>query len=266
MSRRLFCSSFAALLAACASGGSSAAPARVSVATATAGDLTVELLTDGALATGMSPIHLDVRTSSGQRVTDAAVAFAPRMAMAGGTAHGAPVVGTPTVGEDGLYHCAVVFQMASSEMDTWSATATVTRPGAAPVEATFPSLPVSDAGRARTFTSTDPDTSAVTRYVMSFNLEAAPRVGLNPVAVTLHTMGADRMTFPPVDDATFGLDPEMPSMEHGAPPGSVAPTPDGAGVYRGTVAFSMTGAWVITVSVRRGGLEIAAPPFDVTFY
>jgi hypothetical protein len=173
------------------------------------------------------------------------------------------MIGTPTVGADGLYHCEVVFQMASSAMGSWSATVGVTPAGSSAVEASFPTLTVTDSGRAKTFSYTDPVTSVVTKYVASLNFEAAPRVGLNPVIVTLHRM-QDMMTFAPVDDATFVLDPQMPSMGHGSP-GSVNPTLTSSGVYDGQLSFSMTGDWETTVTVSRGGVTIGAPVFATTF-
>lgn len=185
------------------------------------------------------------------------------MAMTGGTSHGAPVIGGPALGADGLYHCAVVFQMATSDMGSWSASVGVMRPGSPAVEASFPSLTVADSGRAKTFSYTDPDTAAVTKYVASLNFEAAPRVGLNPVVVTLHRM-QDMMTFVPVDDAVFVLDPQMPSMGHGSP-GSVNPTLASSGVYEGQLSFSMAGDWETTVTVSRAGVTIGEPNFAITF-
>lgn len=247
----------------CASDKQDPAAPKTSVATATAGNLSVELLTDTRLETGMTPIYVKVTTASGQVVSDAAVTFRPVMSMTGGTSHGAPVIGAPAAGADGLYHCDVVFQMATSAMGSWSATVGVTPAGSAAVEASFPTLPVADSGRAKTFSYTDPVTSAVTKYVASLNLEAAPRVGLNPVLLTLHRM-QDMMTFAPVDDATLVLDPQMPSMGHGSP-GSVNPTLTSAGVYAGQLSFSMAGDWVTTATVSRGGVAVGAPTFATTF-
>jgi hypothetical protein len=247
----------------CASDKQDPAAPKTSLATASAGNVTVELLTDTQLETGLTPIYLKVTTATGQVVTDAAVTFMPVMSMTGGTTHGAPMMGPPTLGADGLYRCDVVFQMATSAMGSWSATVGVTPAGSSAVEASFPSLTVVDSGRARTFSSTDPVTSAVTKYVASLAFEAAPRVGLNPVLLTLHRM-QDMMTFVPVDDATFVLDPQMPSMGHGSP-GSVNPTLASPGLYAGQLSFSMAGAWVTTVTVSRGGVTVGAPTFATTF-
>jgi hypothetical protein len=263
MNRIAISLALAAILAGCASDPKQTSAQKTTVATATAGDLTVELLTDTRLETGMTPIYLKVKTASGQVVTDATVTFMPMMAMTSGTSHGAPVIGTPTAGPDGLYHCDVVFQMATSAMGSWSATAGVTRPGSATVEASFPALDVADSGCARTFSFTDPVTLAVTKYVASLNFEAEPKVGLNPVVVTLHAM-QNMMAFVPVDDATITLDPQMPSMGHGSP-GSVNPTLASSGVYDGQLSFSMAGEWETTVTFSRSGVWIGSPKFATTF-
>jgi hypothetical protein len=257
-------STLALVLAAagCHSGAPESATTKTTVATATAGALTVELLTDGELRTGLTPVYLRVRSASGD-VTDAAVTFMPMMTMTGGMSHGAPMLSDPSLDAEGLYRCDVVFQMASGMMGSWSATAEVTRPGSGPVVASFPSLAVADSGRARTFTWFDPDLTVTTKYVSSLDLEAAPKVGLNPVVVTLHRM-QDMMTFVSVDDAAITLDPQMPSMGHGSP-GSVDPAFASSGLYRGQLSFSMAGDWETTVTFKRSGVTIGAPKFTTTF-
>lgn len=233
------------------------------IATASAGTLTVELLTEGPrLETGLNPILLRITTASGQVVSDADVTFMPEMAMSGGMNHGAPVIGMPQAGTDGIYRVEVVFQMASSMMATWSAMVGVTRPSEATLDATFDMLPVSDGGCARTFTHFDPDAALTSKYVASLNLRATPRVGLNPVVATLHRM--DMMTFAPVTDATMTLRPWMTAMGHGAN-GSVNPTHASLGRYEGEVAFSMAGTWETTLTIVQGGQTLGAPKFTTSF-
>jgi hypothetical protein len=263
MNRAALSLALAVALLGCASDKKDPSAPKTSLGTAPAGDLTVELLTDTQLETGMTPIYVKVKTATGQVVTDATVTFTPVMSMTGGMTHSAPVIGAPTIGADGMYHCDVVFQMASSAMGSWSATVGVTPAGSTAVEASFPSLSVADSGRAKTFSYWDPDTSVTTKYVASLNFEAAPRVGLNPVIVTLHSMET-MMTFLPVDDATITLDPQMPSMGHGSP-GSVNPTLTSSGVYAGQLSFSMAGDWETTVTVSRAGVSVGAPKFATTF-
>ncbi len=269
MSRTVWTVAVVAALAACSSGGKGSTSQKVTVATATAGDVALELLVDDRVETGLTPLYLRL-TSAGQPVTDATVTLAPEMTMTDSTtqppttySHGAPVLGPPAPGADGLYRVDVVFQMPSSAMGSWAAKVGVSRSGGAATEATIP-LTVADSGRAKVFMYTDPQTQVTSRYVMSLNLDEDARVGLNPITVTLHRRD-DLFVFTPIEDATFALDPEMPEMSHGAP-GSVHPTPASTpGVYHGLVSFSMTGHWVVTVAVSRGGVVVGSPAFVVDF-
>jgi hypothetical protein len=264
MHRHVTASLVACLALATACGGSadpapgSSAP-RASVASATAGALTVELLTDTRLETGLTPVYVKV-TEAGRPVTDATVTFAPLMQMAT-MSHGAPIAAAPTGGSDGVYAGAVVFQMASGAAGSWSAKVSVQRPGQDVVEASFPDLAVADSGRAKVIRVTDA-ANVTTKYVMSLNFKSAPKVGLNPVVVTMHrsTMAG----FPPCDDMTVALDPQMPAMGHGSP-GSVDPTLVSPGRYEGQLSFSMPGEWETTVTLRDAGVVLPPQKFTVTF-
>jgi hypothetical protein len=262
-------SALAPLFAFAACGGIGNAPipevaaSKTSVAVAPANDLTVELLTDTQLETGMTPVYLRITTPAGLTITDAAVTFMPMMTMSTGMSHSCPVMNAPTVGSDGLYRADVVFLMASSDVDTWSATVDVTRPGADAAQVSFPVLTVTDSGRVKTFTYTDPVSSVATKYVTSLNFVSPPKVGLNPIVFTVHWR-QDMMTFPSVDDAELVLDPEMPSMGHGSP-GGLNPTLTAPGRYEGQLSFSMAGEWQTTVTVNRAGVTVGAPMFATTF-
>jgi hypothetical protein len=122
---------------------------------------------------------------------------------------------------------------------------------------------VTDSGRAKVFSYTDPGTAVVTKFVSSLNFTDSPKVGLNPIVFTLHRM-QDMMIFSPVDDATPVLDPEMPSMGHGSP-GSIDPASISAGRYQGSLSFSMAGTWETTVTVNDLGVVLGAPVFTTTF-
>lgn len=245
------------LVAACGGETGAQTPALTSVGKATASGLTVELFSEGKLATGMVPLHLAVTSDAGEAVKDAVVELAPVMAMAD-MEHGAPVLGAPALGDDGRYGCDVVFPMASSAMATWSALVGVTRPGAAKAEVTVGPLAVEEEGRAAAFMDGE------THYVASLNFAADPKVGLNPVVLTLHASQDMMMTFDAVTDASLSMDPQMPSMGHGAPD-SVQPTATTLGRYQGQLSLTMTGTWETTVTVTRGGKVVGAPKFTTTF-
>jgi len=236
---------------------------RVSVAMAAAGGLSVELLTDKALQTGLTPIYLRIATTSGQAVTDASVTFLPTMSMSGVVEHGAPLIGQPTIASDGLYHGQVVFLMPSTSTGTWAATVDIAEPGATTVVVSFQTLNVVVGADVSVFSRTDPISPVSERYVASINFMTSPAIGLNPIVVTLHQT-QDMLTFLPVDDATVLLDPQMPAMGHGSP-GSVNPTLFAPSLYQGKLSFSMAGTWQTTVTISEGTTVLGTPIFATTF-
>ena len=248
-------------IGACGSSDDSTASPDLVVGSATAGDLTVTLRSTAALTTGLTPIYIALGDSAGNAVTDATLTIMPH--MVGEMSHGAPVLTQPQLDENSLYRAEVVFEMASSDMDSWAATVGITRPDADAVEAEVASLVVTDSGRAKVFTYTDPATTTTTEYVVSLNLDAEPTVGLNDVTVTLHRMDS-MMDFSPVDDAGLTLTPEMPAMGHGSP-GSVAPTLVSPGRYAGRLSFSMAGAWETTLGITVEDVVIGSPVFATSF-
>ena len=273
-------------LAACSSGNDTnpAQPAlhgarSASVGTVTQDGLTVELFTDTQLETGITPVWVSVKNAAGQPVNGATVALMPMMHMDAtatmpAVEHSAPTFGcAPMTAEgEGLYHCDVVFQMMTTAMGgAWRADVTVTA-GAAPVALSLDPIVVDpcscatagSSGCSAVFSYTDPNTAASTRYVASLNFLAPIKVGLNPVAFTLHTRSADMMSFPPVENAVITLDPQMPSMGHGSP-GSVNPTMTSSGLYEGQLSFSMDGDWVTTVTVAVNGVQVGTLTFKTTF-
>jgi hypothetical protein len=263
MSRSVLSLVLVALVSACGSISSKApTAAKTSLGQTTVGGLSAELFTDNQLQTGLSPLYLKISDGGALVITDATLTVTPQMTMSGGMQHGAPVLGDPSVDGSGLYHVDVVFQMASSATDIWTLSVGIARAGNAVGQAQFDALTVVDSGRASAFAYT-PTGGTETDYVASFNLTSAAKVGLNPVVVTLHQT-QDMMLFAPVDDATLVLDPEMPSMGHGAP-GSVNPTLSSSGRYNGQVAFSMAGTWQTTVTVSEAGQTLGTPKFTITF-
>ena len=263
MSRSVLSLVLVALVSACGSISSQTPTvAETSLGQTTVDGLSAELFTDNQLQTGLSPLYLKISDSGAHVITDATLTVTPQMTMSGGMQHSAPVLGDPSVDSSGLYHVDVVFQMASSATDIWAVSVEIARAGTAAVQTQFNALTVVDSGRALSFSYT-PTGGTQTDYVASFNLTDAAKVGLNPVVFTLH-QAQDMMPFAPVDDATLVLDPEMPSMGHGAP-GSVNPTLASSGRYSGQVAFSMAGTWQTTVTVSEAGQTLGTPKFTTTF-
>lgn len=243
-------------LAACGSSTPDPAAAKVVVGTATAGSFTVKLLADVALGTGANAVYAQVTdTSTAAAVTDLSVTIVPMMDM-GTMTHSCPVTGPMEYDPaDGFYMTGVIFQM----MGNWRAKVSLARSGMTTAVADF-AFPVVDAKSSATFTV------GMTKYVLSYNYVNPKVVGLNTVAVSLHSTTDMGMTFVPVNDATFEMVPWMTSMGHGAS-GSVQPTLLADGVYQGKVMFSMPGDWDVTVKVTLSGASApaASPVFSTVF-
>lgn len=263
MNRRSLPLLLAAAIAGCSADPRDPSTNRTSLGTVATATLSVELLSDGPLGTGLTPVYVRVRGASGAVITDASVTLTPVMTMwtPMETQHGAPVAGAPTIDGDGFYRFEVVFQMGSMGTNSWSATVGVTPVGGAEEVAYFSPITVVDTGRARTFTYVDPGTLVETHYVASLNFPSAPRVGLNPVVVTLHSQ-ASMTSFPPVDDATLALDPRLAMVSS---TGSVDPTLVSPGRYEGEVSFSSAGEWETTITVTRGAVVAGTPVFTTIF-
>ena len=71
----------------------------------------------------------------------------------------------------------------------------------------------------------------------------------------------DMSTETPLDDLTLQITPEMPTMGHGSP-GNVNPTSQGNGHYLGTVNFTMSGPWTVTVVAKRGQTVLGNVVFE----
>jgi|KBSMisStaDraftv2_1062788.scaffolds.fasta_scaffold1299962_2 nitrogen fixation protein FixH len=88
-----------------------------------------------------------------------------------------------------------------------------------------------------------------------------PRSGDNSIEVTV----TDRTGAPVADatvEATF-LMPPMPSMSMPAMRSNVTLTHQGGGHYTGTGQLSMAGTWTTTITVMRGGQQVARKTFSV---
>ncbi|MEY2668188.1 MAG: YtkA-like, partial [Pseudomonadota bacterium] len=85
------------------------------------------------------------------------------------------------------------------------------------------------------------------------------------ITVALHELAPGSALPVPIGDATLHAVPCMPSMGHGST-GTVDPVPTGtAGIYAGSLFFSMPGDWETTFTVTRGGSELGRVPVTVFF-
>jgi hypothetical protein len=222
-----------------------------SLATATQGALTVELLSRAPLAVGQNHLFYRV-TKDGQHVTRASLVQRPLMHMQT-MQHGCPKVDPVGPADaDGFFTGTVIFTMPSSEMETWDLGLEVTLDGdAAATTVSFPNLPVADSAAKKTLTM-----NGMTTIVTLAFTSGAAVVGKNEYTVSVH-QPKDMMNtdFVPVTDLTIVATPEMPSMGHGSS-GNVNPTHAGHGIYTGTVNFSMGGDWVLHLDLQSGDTSL----------
>ena len=101
-----------------------------------------------------------------------------------------------------------------------------------------------------------------TKYLVTMVKMDKPKVGMNGCEFLIHKRQS-MMMFPPVTDLSLEMTPDMPSMGHGSP-NNVNPTHVSNGHYKGTVNFTMTGEWRITLVLKKSGVTIGTPAFLVT--
>ena len=228
------------------------------VASGTSGSYTVRLYSAGALQVGVNALALEVETAGGTPVTDAALSLLPLFTPGSGASHRCPVLGPEAAGGDGRYPLRAVFQV-PGEGGTWTADVAVTRDGSTSA------VPLSELAVVRGKDLAVTFESGGTGYVMALEFLAAPRVGVVPVAVTLHETADAGATFTAASDAALALVPDMPDMGHGGGEGGADPTLVRAGWYEGSVSFTMPGLWRVRVPASRAGESLGTPEFWVFF-
>ncbi len=235
-----------------------------SIATATDGAVSVELLVRGAtsLRAGRNTIALAVQDeASATPVADALVTQAWQMTMPGVT-HGCPTRdGTSVTADDGRFLASVVLPMASSATASWSNRVSVTANGEEHL-VVFTDLPVAVSDRAITLEAADGASYLVT---LSFSEgqgdSREATLGDNAYVLTVHEQ-TGAMSYAPVADAAVQVSADMPAMGHGADT-PAPPAYDDAGEYAGNVELSMAGGWRVTFTLARAGAELGAVSFDL---
>ncbi len=89
-----------------------------------------------------------------------------------------------------------------------------------------------------------------TKYFVSLVEPMKPVVGINECEFTIHYKES-MMSFPPAEDLTVEIEPEMPSMDHGSP-NNVHPVHTADGHYAGKINFTMTGWWRVHLTIKKG--------------
>lgn len=230
-------------------------------ASATSGELTVELRSDEPLHVGQNVVRYRV-LHDGVDAPHALLTQTPRMQMimgSGETAHACPMKNPEhEPNADGFFEGLLIFTMPSSADTRWSLALEVElHHDAAPLVVDFGELEIADSAT-RQFVMRDGQSVMLTAA-----LDAKPKLGPNGFIVTAHRAeDAALLSWVPVTDLTFTVTPEMPVMGHGSS-NNQAPVLGEDGLYRGTVNFMMAGDWVVHVAARAGDATLTT--FDVPF-
>lgn len=217
----------------------------------------LKLLSHGALHAGYNPLMLQLINPAGENVTQADVAFHPLMHMPE-MDHAAPVEQPNAQAHvNAHFGGAIGFPMPSGpDLGTWEIGVTFSDPANGVAgQAAFP-VEVAPSKWIGSFVATDDEGKL---FLMIVSPEAAG-VGRQSIEI-LAAQKQSAMDWPPVDDLTLEIAPEMPTMGHGSP-GNENPTFIGDGHYRGKVNFTMAGPWTVTIKASRADMQIGEVVFE----
>ena len=203
--------------------------------------LKVEFYALTELFAGYNTVYFTVKDSiTGEVVEANEFMMHPMMAMMSGMNHSCPMEAPVYNSDTKQYEGAITFVM-SSGMGTWTVSVHLNNLGTAefepdvidPVEAMIYSFP-SMADSSKT-------------YFVSLIQPKDPKVGENEFEILINHK-ASMMEWPPVEDFSVSIEPEMPDMGHGSP-NNVDPTHTANGHYDGVVNFTMTGWWRVNITI-----------------
>lgn len=207
----------------------------------------VTLYAIDTLFEGYNPLLVSVKAAATlDQVTDAEISFSPLMDMID-MKHAAPYENPEgPANDEGLFEGAVVFIMPSTEMMGW--TLDVHVKAMDKDETAVLEIPVVRAlDEARKFNVISKVDE--TKYFVSLVHPTKPEVGINDCEFTVHYK-QNMMNFPPAEDLTIEIEPEMPSMDHGSP-NNEHPVHVANGHYSGKINFTMTGWWRIHMIIKK---------------
>lgn len=225
------------------------------------GNYAVKLMSADSLFEGYNKLYVELKnTSDNGVVDDVELAFHPLMDMMT-KVHAAPVEQPVQEAQGGLYNGAIVFIMPSMSEMGWSLKITLNEAGSKDtIRFDLPKVRNLDEVRKITVTSESDSTT----YFVSWVSPMDPEVGINDLEFTVHYKET-MMSFPPAEDLTLAIEPEMPSMDHGSP-NNENPVHVENGHYKGKVNFTMTGRWRVHLSIKKGSQVVKDDAyFDITF-
>ncbi len=229
--------------------------------------LQVELFSNEALFVGINEVFYRLTDEASNTViTSAEIIQSPVMHMATMN-HSCPFTNPGTSADaDDLFKGEIVFIMGSGTTDTvdiWNNTVSIHNISATTDhQVVFSNLTVIETYMKKKLTYTDIDSSLVI-YLVTLNGLAEPLVGINDFVLSVNHK-VSMMSFPPVNDLTITVDPQMPDMGHGSS-GNVDPVFTENGKYEGKIAFNMTGFWTVDFVFSRDGVELDTIQYEFDF-
>ncbi|MFY0625897.1 MAG: FixH family protein [Reichenbachiella sp.] len=211
-----------------------------------------------SMEVGYNNFSLALMDGDGNYKSEAHMTVTPIMTMME-MSHSAPVENHEHDHSTGKYQdFGVVFVMATQEMGSWSLEVSVmdesfTGTVHIPVEVDSPELSKMKSIDAGEFGS----------LFISMVNPTEPKVGINEFEITVHERES-MMSWPAITNYTIEIEPEMPAMGHGSP-NNVNPVHHAMGHYMGEVNFTMTGAWLINVTIKDGATIVAETAFEIEF-
>lgn len=226
--------------------------------------LSIELFSEQKLSIGYNALYIRLIDQKNKKeVTQASINILPMMEMhkeSGTMKHSSPVENPgASVTEKGLFKAAAVFSMASDDHGSWTLEVEIQISDSAPVQKVIIPITVlpSKVQRIKTVKLDDGST-----YMITYIQPVEPKIGINDFEIVIHQR-KNMFEFPPINDFTIEIEPEMPSMGHGSP-NNINPILTFNGHYKGKVNFTMSGDWRIHLDLAKEN-ETVSTSFDLTF-
>lgn len=216
----------------------------------------IVILADENLFAGYNPLTIALYDSvTGKVINDAHLHIDPVMTMRG-MSHSCPVE-NPLINAGGTRFSGALFlTMPSTDMSKWKITVSVHNQ----INGKSGRVSFEPAVLERNPPAYFSFTSGQRRVFVACHFPLAPHSGVNEVEFVAFMKTAEG--FVPAANLAFSVSPAMPSMDHGSP-NNIDPAHAGAGHYKGSVNFTMTGQWKLNVIVMEGASELVRSTFDV---
>lgn len=196
----------------------------------------------------------------GSKLSDGHFDVLPMMNM-GMMQHRSPVEESEYIAETGFFKVAVVFSMPGNSTQ-WFLNLNFHNHKNDLEGKGMIGIDVIDSSPAK-FLSTVMPLDSNASVLISLIQPVKAQVGINDFEIVIHKKNT-MMEFPPINDYSVEIVPEMPSMGHGSP-NNANPVLTSNGHYLGKVNFTMTGLWRINLKFYKNGILISSDKyFEIT--